>query len=159
MIAFETEVAQDLAESELREWVRHHRVCWETAVHRDRARQGVMPVGYDVVLSALCLGVGAWDPGGDEAGLTLARLQQLAVAVIPTDCEDDVGLGPFEPTLQLRAQAGWEPEVRLVIEIRHAHEYFTTIDDDERSALHRVERALEQWGACSGSWTARRPPA
>jgi hypothetical protein len=146
-----------LTDSELREWIVLRRVCWETIVHREvEPEGGVTPIGYDVMLYAQCLGPGPRDPGGDEAVEALERLKQLADAVIPCDSEEDVAIGPFEPAFQLRAQADWEPEVRLVIEIRHDHEYFAAIDDDERACVKRVERALERWGAEPNAWPVTR---
>lgn len=126
----------------------------ETQVHRDAGPDGVAAVGYDVRLDAQCVGPGPWDPGGERAIEMREHLEQLAEAVIPAQCHEDVQLAPFEPTLQLRPQADWQPEVRLTIEIRHDHDYFASIDDEERACVRRLERALERWGAHAEAWPA-----
>jgi hypothetical protein len=143
---------ETLNETELRAWVRNRRVCWETIAHREVSPRGVVAIGYDVSLFARCLGAGAWDGGGDAALETLERLRQLATDVMPADCDEDVALGPFEPILQVRPQSDWEPEVRLVLEIRHHGGYFDAIDDEERTCVRRLERALERWGVRPGAW-------
>jgi hypothetical protein len=148
--------AEPILDVDLRDWIPRHRVCWQTIVHRDIGPDGLMSVGFDVVLSARCVGPGAWDPGSDRALLIFEHLRQLASAVIPPDCPDDVRVGPFEPTFQVRPQSDWEPEIRLVIEIRHDHEYFAAIDDDERTCVRRLERALERWGAQRDAWPSTR---
>ena len=152
--------AEPLTDTELRDWIREHRVCWETLTHRDVGPHGVRPVGYDVLLAARCVGPGPWDPGGERALEMLQRLKQLALAAIPSTPDDRMGMGPFEAAFQVRAQADWVPEVRVVVEIRHDHDYFDAIDDDERSCVRRLERALESWGVQANRWTdARKPQA
>jgi hypothetical protein len=154
VIALAVPAVERLGEAELRAWIRDHRVCWETIAHREIGPHGLLPIGYDVVLCARSLGPGAWDGGGEVALETWERLEQLATAVTPGDCEEEVALGPFEPRLQMRPQEDWQPEVRLVLEIRHDHEYFAAIDDEERLCVRRIERALERWGAQPGAWPA-----
>jgi hypothetical protein len=147
------EAAPLLTAEAMRAFVRDHRVCWETAVHRDRGPDGVAAVGYDVTLMAQCREQ-ACDPGGTCVMEVYEHLAQLVDAVRPSDGPDDVRLAPFEPALHLRAGAAWQPEVQLVIEVRHDHDYFAAIDDDERSAVGRIERALGAWGVQHEVWQA-----
>jgi hypothetical protein len=143
---------ETLSDTDLREWVRVHRVCRETATHRDRDAGGVHPVGYDVILVARCVGDGPWDPAGARAVEIFERLNQLAVASMPAPCRESIEVAPFEAAFHMRARSGWAPEVRLVIEIRHGHDYFSAIDDRERTCVGRVERALDARGVQAGSW-------
>jgi hypothetical protein len=139
------------ASEELREFIVDHEVCWETTVHRDRGRPGVLAVGYDVALMARCR-ERACDPCGPYVLALREALVDLAKAVIPDDPADDIRIAAFEPALQMRAEADWYPEVRIVVEIRHDHDYFAPIDDDERRGVKEIERALERWGAQHRVW-------
>ena len=140
---------------ELRTFVRDRQVCWETNVHRDVGSNGVAAVGYDVILMARCR-ERACDPGGGCAQTIYDSLTQLAEAALPKDHGDDVRIGSFEPAFHLRRQADWQPEVQVIVEIRHDHGYFAAIDDDERTLVRRVEHALASWGVEHDTWPARR---
>ena len=140
----------------LREWIRLHKVCWETITHREAAASGILSVGYDVALSARLLGGSLWDPGDTRATEALEGLRRIAEAVIHEDDAEDVSIAPMDGVLQLRAQSDWQPEVRLVIEVCHDHGYFAAIDDEERGCVRRLERALEGLGVRRDAWRAAR---
>ena len=148
--AIDTSKAEDL-----RGFVRDHEVCWETIVHRDVGPRGVASVGYDVVLLARCR-ERPCDPGGSGALALFAGLAQLAGAVIPDRHADDIRIAAFEPAFRLRAQGDWQPEMQLVIEIRHDHDYFDAIDDDERTCVRGLERALAEWGVQHEAWSRKK---
>lgn len=148
--------AIDTAKAEdLRRFVRDHEVCWETIVHRDVGPRGVTSVGYDIVLMARCR-ERACDPGGSCALSLFAGLTQVAEAVIPVDHADDIRARAFEPAFHLRPQGDWQPEMQLVIEVRHDHDYFDAIDDDERRCVRRLERALVEWGVQHEAWSRKK---
>jgi hypothetical protein len=136
---------------EQRDFIREHEVCWETIVHRDVGPRGIAPIGYDVVLRARCRQRGC-DPAGTRALELYEALTTLARAVIPAEHRDDIHVAAFEPAFHLRRQVDWQPEVQVVIEIRHDHDYFDAVDDDERSCVRQLEGALRSWGVQHEIW-------
>ena len=140
----------------LREFVRVHQVCFEASAHRDLGPNGVVAVGYDVVLLARCPR-GPADPGSGDVIEVFEHLVQLAEAALPRDVWGAVHIEPFEPAFHLRPEMDWTPEVRLVLEVvRHEHGYFDPIDSEERTCVRRIESALEAWGVQPGVWRAPR---
>jgi hypothetical protein len=149
-------IHEPLSDTELRDWVTQHHACWETTVHREWTPAGVRPVGYDVLVSATCVGHGPWDPAGERARAMLARMRQLIEQITPNEGRADVHVEPLEPVFQLRPQTDWRPEVRIVVEVRHGSDLSEGLDDDERAGVGRLERGLERWGAARGAWPTTR---
>jgi hypothetical protein len=138
---------------ELRAWIRRHRVCWETLAHRERSRGGFPSVGFDVYLTATCIGAGPWDPGGERCQALFMRLQELAQRAVPAVCAEAIRFEGFEPAFHLRPEARFAPEVHLVIEVRHRrHGYFEPIDAAEQQCVRSLEAELARWGVQRGRW-------
>lgn len=136
-----------LPESELRDWIGEHLVCWETVVHRDAHHGRTQVVGYDVVLMARCTGTGPFDPADERSATMFARLSQLAEALRLPSLEERLSIEGFEPAFHLKREHGWAPEVHLVLEIRHRNEdYFSPPDGGEIESLRQVEDRLASWG-------------
>jgi hypothetical protein len=138
---------------DLKDWVRRHRVTWESLPHREAVHGEIPYVGYDLVLSAACIGPGPWDPAGPECLEIFRRLQELAAHVVPAAGGEEVKADAFEPMLHLRPATGFTPEVHLVITVRHrGNDYFDGVDARETECLRDLEAALESWGAQHSVW-------
>jgi hypothetical protein len=143
----------DERDIDLKEWVHRHRVTWESLPHREAVHGEIPYVGYDLVLSAACIGPGPWDPAGLECVEMFRRLQELAAHVVPAAGGEAVQTDAFEPMLHLRPATGFAPEIQLVITVRHDdHDYFDGVDAREMECLRRLESALQPWGVQHGTW-------
>ena len=71
-------------------WIRSHRVCWEAFPHRESDHDRLPTVGYDVVLSASCVGPGPWDPAGPRCLVLFERLpgQLIGDSASADNCHD-----------------------------------------------------------------------
>jgi hypothetical protein len=153
-------LARGLTAADLAGFVRSHRVCWETTVHREATPHGLRTIGYDVVLMAACLPGEGLDPGSARAFAVYEWLREIARQVIPDPCEESVTLSGFEPSFHLRSTTAWTREVQMTIEIRHRDgDYFGPIDAPETRCVRRIEEALRARGIPSGAWSTPYVPA
>jgi hypothetical protein len=132
----------------LTDWVHARHVQRETTVHRDTTRaHDVVTVGYDIELRVSCPDDENLDPASPTVLATFEKLRTLARQALPAAAASGIRIGAFEPLLHLRHATGWKPEVRLLIEIRHAgHDYFAPLDADEERQREQIEHTLHELG-------------
>jgi len=138
-------IAPDLAD-----FVRSHKVSWETMVHREATPRGLRVIGYDVVLMATCTQPEGKDPGGTGAHAVYEALRAIAERAIPSPCSETVTLSRFDTSFHLHGTTPWEREVEITIEIRHHGDYFAQLDAAEGRCLRHIEDALRAQGVRKG---------
>jgi hypothetical protein len=142
----------------LPEWIREHRVCWETVAHFELHHRAKVMVGFDLTLLAAAPRRVALDPGGPEAVEIHARLRELLSAALPEGTHHEVE--PFDASFHLRAENEWEPEVELTAEIL-PDGTFESPDEVVRRQVREVEERLGRLGVRPHLWREgpRRAPA
>jgi hypothetical protein len=110
-------------------------------------RATVHPVGYEVTL---CAPVPDLAPACAACLDAFTHLQAVAAAVMPdgngrpTVCR----VRPFDSSLHLRpGPRRLEPEVQLVVEVEHGHDYFAVIDECEGRCARDIQDGLRRLGA------------
>jgi hypothetical protein len=133
----------------LPEWIREHRVCWETIAHFELHHRAKVMVGFDLTLLAAAPRGVALDPGGPEAVEIHTRLRALLRAVLPEGTHFE--LEPFDSSFHLRAENEWEPEVELTAEIL-PDGTFESPDEAVRRQVREVEERLARLGVRPRLW-------
>jgi hypothetical protein len=137
----------------LREFVATHEVCSEVAPHLDLWDHRRVETALDLSLFA----VRPFAAGSAEENFrTWIRLRELALRVIPP--EASYVIRPFDVAYHLRREAGWRPEVELVIEIRPPDEGLglELVDDRTRRTTAEILEALDRFGVARGAWRESR---
>jgi len=137
--------------AELEEWVREHRVSWETRSRRE-APQGEEDDAAELELTLLGRYPDGQSPvGGDGCERVYQRLQKIALHVLEPIPEDQYRIDPFDAAVHYRAEAGWTPEVELIFVVEAAaHE--PTDSGERRRVLAGIESRLEQLGVRRKYW-------
>lgn len=137
--------------AELEEWVREHRVSWETRSRRE-APQGEEDWPAELELTLLGLYPGGQSPVGDDGcELVYERLRSIALYALEPIPEDQYRIDPFDAAVHYRAEAGWTPEVELVFVVEAA-EHGPPDPGQGRRVLTGIEARLEQLGVQRKPW-------
>jgi hypothetical protein len=140
------------AETALREWVRSHQVTWERKPHLELVEGRMVHSGYDVTLFALHPLPLHEDPGCPECLRIHRSLRDLATTVIgDSRSAGGLAIAPFTPTLSMRAESNWAPEVELDVEVLQPGAV-TASDADEDVCIQAMEKELLRLGARHGRW-------
>lgn len=141
--------AADAKIADLEDWVREHRVTWETSSRREAAAGPDAPAALLVTLIGRC--PGGHFPAGDE-GLTalFERLRQVALHALESVPEARYRIDPFDAAVRLRPEGDWVPEMELslVLDADDGPED----PDARRELLGRIESGLERLGARRNHW-------
>ena len=137
----------------LQEWVREHRVTWETASRREAVDgQDSLDGLAEVALTLLGRSPGGQLPvGSDGYELVYERLRSIALHVLEPVPEAPYRIDPFDAAVHLRAEEGWAPEVELTLVIEAA-EQGPADPGAQRRALARIESGLEELGVQRKHW-------
>ena len=136
--------------AELQQWVREHRVTWETRSRRDAAQGQDGPAELELTLLGRYPG-GHFPVGGDGYSLVYERLQSIALHVLAPVPEAGYRLDPFDAAVHLRAEEGWTPEVELTFVVEPAEHDPPDLGFRQRT-LTRLESGLEQLGVQRKHW-------
>jgi hypothetical protein len=155
-LAPEFSVATALAanrEAALRDWIREHKVTWETHPHYEMHAGGRVLVGMDLTLLARHPDPLHADPGCPECDAIHRALREIALAVVPQDeARFHVDIEPYRPALHMRPQTAWAPEIELDLEI-YGSRTFAPMDQDEEHYVREVEHGLLRLGAQARNWS------
>jgi hypothetical protein len=136
--------------AELEQWVREHRVTWETTLRRETAAGQDEPAAR--VLTLIGRYPGDQLPlGGDGCSLVHERLRSIALHVLEPVPEARYRLDPFDAAVHLRAEEGWTPEVELTVVVELA-EHDASDAGQRLRVLARIESGLEQLGVQRKHW-------
>jgi hypothetical protein len=137
--------------AELEEWVREHRVSWETRSRRE-APQGERDDPADLELTLLGRYPDGQSPmGGDGCELVYERLLRIALHVLEPVPEAHYRIDPFDAAVHYRAEAGWIPEVELIFVVE-AKERDPSDPGQRRQVLAGIESRLTQLGVQRKLW-------
>lgn len=136
----------------LQEWVRSHHVTWERQPRYELSDGRKVHVGYDVALFAQHPQPLHDCPGCDECLRIHRSLRDVASAALK-DLRPHGGLAvaPYIPTLAMRAESDWAPEVELDVEVFQQGPV-TESDADEDACIHAMENELRRLGARPNRW-------
>ena len=137
----------------LQEWVREHRVTWETASRREAVDgQDRLDGLAEVALTLLGRAPGGQLPvGSDGYELVYERLRSIALHVLEPVPEAAYRIDPFDVAVHLRAEEGWAPEVELTLVIEAAGQG-PADPGAQRPALVLIESGLEELGVQRKHW-------
>jgi hypothetical protein len=136
--------------AELEQWVREHRVTWESTSRRDVAPGQDGPAELEITLLGRYPG-GHFPVGGDGYSLVYERLQSIALHVLGPVPGARYRLDPFDAAVHLRAEEGWTPEVELTFVVEPAEHDPSDVGFRQRT-LTRLESGLEQLGVQRKHW-------
>jgi hypothetical protein len=137
--------------AELQEWVREHRVTWETTSRKEATQGRERPAALELTLMGRYPGGQLLVAAADVCALVYERLRSIALHVLEPVPEARYSIDPFDAAVRLRAEEGWAPEVELTLVIEAA-EHDPSDPGLERRALARIESGLEQLGAQRKHW-------
>ena len=126
--------------AELQQWVREHRVTWETTSRREAVQ------GQDSLAELELTLVGHYPRsqvsvvGTDGGALVYERLRSIALHVLEPLPAARYDIDPFDAAVRLRAEEGFTPEVELTLVL------------EDRGALAPIESGLEQLGVQRKHW-------
>jgi hypothetical protein len=136
--------------AELEEWVREHRVTWETTSRREAPQGQDEPPQLEFTLLGRYPG-GQLPVGGDGYVLVYERLRAIALHVLELVPQARYRIDPFDAAVRLRPEQDWAPEVELTLVVEVA-------EDDpsdaglRRELLARIESGLDGLGARRKHW-------
>jgi hypothetical protein len=136
--------------AELEEWVREHRVTWETTSRREAPQGQDEPA--ELVLTLLGRYPGGRLPvGGDGFVLVYERLRAMALHVLELVPRARYRIDPFDAAVRLRPEQDWTPEVELTLVVDLAEE--ASDAGLRRELLARIESGLDELGARRKHWS------
>lgn len=141
------------AETDLREWIRTHRVTWERQPRPELDTSRRLEVRYDLALYA-CQPVETYSPPGSprwrELHDGLHELAAAAVAASGDGSPESVDVAPFAPLVVMRPESGWVPEVEVDVELRSP--LLPLRAPAPAGRFRALEAALERLGVQRGAW-------
>ena len=148
------------SEETLREWILRHRVTWEIGPWQELVEHRVTTVGFELRLFGrheaqvrTSAGCSAW------VGLH-AKLQAIAMACLPVEHRPtQYEIEPFDASLHMRPESGWEPEVQVALHIVHREGYLQPLDECEKRCAADIQAALRGLGAQPKRWSDSQPAA
>lgn len=135
---------------ELREWVRAHRVTWESSLRREATPGQQEPAEFELTLLGRCPG-GHVPVDDDVYALVFERLRAVALHALEPAPDARYSIDPFDAAVHMRADESWAPEVELNLVIEGAGG-----DPSDPGQLRRVEARIEaglgELGVQRGHW-------
>lgn len=143
--------------AELEQWVREHRVTWETRSRREAAQGQDGPAELELTLLGRCPG-GHFPVGDDGCALVYERLQSIALHVLESVAGARYRLDPFDAAVRVRPEQDWAPEVELTLVLEAADHDPPDVAHGRR-LLAEIESGLERLGIQRKHWrcTSRTP--
>lgn len=135
--------------AELEDWVREHRVTWETSSRREVASGPDAPAPLLVTLIGRYPG-GRFPAGDDGFTLVFERLRQVALHALASVPEARFRIDPFDAAVRLRPEGDWLPEVELTLVLETDGD--PADEDARRELLGRIEPGLERLGVRRKQW-------
>jgi hypothetical protein len=134
----------------LEQWVREHRVTWETRARREP------PEGQDaraeIELTLLGRYPGGRFPAGDDGcRLVYGRLRAIALHVLESVPGARLRIDPFDAAVRLRPEHDWTPEVEVSLVIEDAG-LDPADNGSTRRLLAEIESGLERLGVQRTHW-------
>ena len=126
--------------AELQQWVREHRVTWETTSRREAVQGQDSQAELELTLVGHYPRSQVPVVGTDGGALVYERLRSIALHALEPVRETRYSIDPFDAAVRLRAEEGFAPEVELTLVL------------EERSALAAIESGLEQLGVQRMHW-------
>jgi len=136
--------------AELEQWVREHRVTWETRSRRDAAQGQDGPAELELTLLGRYPG-GHFPVGGDGYSLVFERLQSIALHVLESVPEARYRIDPFDAAVRVRPEQDWTPEVELTLVLEAAGHDPPDVAHGRR-LLAGIESGLERLGIQRKRW-------
>jgi hypothetical protein len=136
--------------AELEQWVREHRVVWETRSRTDAMPGPDGPAALELTLLGRYPG-GRLPVGCDACELVYERLRSIALHALAPVPEAKYRLDPFDAAVHLRPEQDWTPEVELTLVIEAAEHDPSDVGFRQRT-LTRLESGLEQLGVQRKHW-------
>jgi hypothetical protein len=132
----------------LHDWAREHHVTWETSPRREAPRSA--PVGVELTLLGRHPG-GHFPSGCEGCVLVWERLRSIVLHAL-AEARLAFEIDPFEPSVHLRPEGAWAPEVQLTAVI---HGPVPPRGLPEKAQIAKLESALEAIGVQRKSWRER----
>jgi hypothetical protein len=126
--------------AELQQWVREHRVTWETASRREAVHGQDSLAELELTLVGHCPHSQVPVVFPDGGALVYERLRSIALHVLEPVPEARYSIDPFDAAVRLRAEEGFTPEVELTLVV------------EQRRALAPIESGLQQLGVQRMRW-------
>ena len=136
--------------AELEQWVREHRVIWESTSRREVAPGQDAPAELELTLLGRCPG-GHFPVGEQGYSLVYDRLQSIALHVLESIAEARYRIDPFDAAVRVLPEEDWTPEVELTLVLEAA-------DQDPPDAGHgrrqlaEIESGLDRLGVQRKHW-------
>lgn len=137
-----------------RAWTREHKVCYEVRPLMQKHGEQLVQVGFEFEIAArLPKAAGLGESRRQTTQHLLRAMAQLVHRVFPAEGEvARFELAPFQPVVQLRREAGLQPEVRRVVEVYHKKNFWQSVGEGDRQRLGPLEQRLRELGVKAGSW-------
>jgi len=140
-------------EATLKDCVRRHRVTWELGPWQEMVGHRPATVGFELRLFAQHGHDVHPTPGCAECAALHEKLRAIALSALPKESRPTrYDIEPFHPTLHMRPESGWKPEVQLTLHITHRQGYFGPVDDCETRCVRDIETGLRALGAQPKRW-------
>lgn len=136
--------------AELEQWVRGHRVTWETRPRREPPEGQDAPAEIELTLLGRSPD-GRFPAGDDGYRLVYDRLRAIALHVLESVPGARHRMDPFDAAVRLRPEHDWAPEVELSLVIEDGAPD-SSDSGGARRQLAEIESGLERLGAQRGHW-------
>jgi len=136
--------------TELEQWVREHRVTWESTSRREVAAGQGGPAELELTLVGRYPG-GHFPVGGDGFSLVYERLQSIALHVLESVPEARYRIDPFDAAVRVRPEENWTPEVEFTL-VLEAADHDPPDAGLGRRLLAEIESGLERLGVQRKHW-------
>ncbi len=142
--------------TELHEWIKEHKVCWELFPYKPMGIDGRIQVGFELDLYAQHLPSTNANPGCKECEKVFKQLEQIAHLALPaefrpTRCE----IQQFDASFHLRPETKLKPEIQLTILIVHREGFFHPVDECERKCADEIQKHLKSIGVQRKVWSKK----
>ena len=146
-----------MSESDLKEWIRQHKVCSELLPYYEMNAGRKVQVGFELHLYAQhAPGVKA-NPGCSECQEVYKHLQQVAQLALPQEFRPTrYEVEAFDASFHIRRETNMKSEVQLSMLIIHREDFFNPVDDCERRCSAEIQQKLNELGVQPRVWLARR---
>lgn len=144
------------SQSDLAEWIREHKVCWESLPHYEKGSDGKIQVGFEVYIYAQHPSSIKANPGCVKCVEVFKKLEHIARMVLPTEHRSArYEIQQFDASFHIRPEMKLKPEIQLAIFIIHREGYFDPVDDCERKCASEIQKHLKDLGIPRKVWSER----
>jgi len=141
--------------SDIRQWIREHKVCWELSPYLIMKDDIKIQVGFELHLLAQHIPGENANPGCAKCQEIFVILQRLARIVLPKEIRPtQYEITSFDGSFHLRRENRMKEEVQLTLLITHRNGFFNPVDDCEQRCAGEIEKNLKDLGAQHGIWLA-----